>query len=572
MKTHDTAMNAPKAQRSGISLRIFFFLALVPTLVVLIALLYIVTSRQIDIRQECQRMLWTSFPELREQQRSSVNLERLRMLGTIVYNSTDSMARRKARIEAQTLSIDAAFEKVPQVRETMEQAFDMLRQMAAVRDKQRAFRVQLYAALGRIEQNQCELAKYMVEHPGVTDVGLQHNLVISFLELLNVQDVRNAIMGEDNLRMLQVKIAGLEAQARQSDLPESLKELYTRIEQQAYLFLQAYKAYFIEEKTVAALWQEFDISLRSLSEHNTLNAALGIETILQNSIALAVDVERVTWQGFMVLCATVLLGLFLVRNCICVPLFWLLHAIDAIRDGQSTTPSPRIFINELQYLSDAITNLNYYWTGLKAHSVKLESEKHLLEGLSIKDGLTDLHNRRYFDLMLQSMWADALAMQKPVALLMMDIDHFKNYNDTLGHPKGDMCLKQLASAFQTNILRPTDKVCRYGGEEFTLLLTCINVKGPLRVAERIHNGVRRLGIEHPASQVSPLVTLSIGIACYVPEEGDSAAMLVEWADRALYAAKKAGRNRTCVCTVTRNAQGEWEEALQEVVHGSDSVA
>lgn len=571
MKKSDNVQMPPETQqtRARMSLRSFIFVALVPTLVVLLALLYFVTRLQIDIRQECQNMLWKAFPQLIEQQRTAINMERLRMLGNIVFTSSDVSARRKARIEAQALTTDAAFEGSPKVRETMGLAFDRLKEIAAIRDNQRALRSQLYAAFERVAQVQDELSSYALEEPRACKVWPLTNVSAVFVELLTVQDIRTASMGGDRMQLLLAKLDSLEASSQDCAFPPRLQDANARMSQQVVRFSTAYKEFFTAEKNVQAVWHDFDIILRSLSDHIALNASVGIENMLQKSIDQARTVERITWQGFMLLCATALLGLFMMRNGVCVPLLGLTQAINAIRDGKIVPLSSRIFIKELQYLSDAIASLNFYWTSIQAHSVKLESEKHLLEGLSIKDGLTDLHNRRYFDLVLHTMWSEARAAKKPLALLMMDIDHFKNYNDTLGHPTGDTCLKQLANAFSTNILRPTDKVCRYGGEEFALLISCADVSGALRVAERIQHGVRRLGIEHPASEVGPLVTLSIGVACHVPEEDEEdPSILVEWADRALYAAKKAGRNRTCQCILSRDNQGDWVEHMEVIEHAN----
>lgn len=570
MKTNDQVQTTTEtnSSRTRMSLRSFIFVALVPTLVVLVALLSFVTHLQIDIRQECQNMLWKAFPQLIEQQRTAINIERLRMLGNIVFTSPDASTRRKARIEAQALTTDSAFEGSPKVRETMTLAFDRLQEIAAIRDSQRTLRAQLYGAFGRVAQVQAEFSSYALEDPRACKVWPMTNVSAAFVELLTVQDIRTASMGDERMQQLLAKLHSLESDSQDCVLPARLQDSHARMSQQILQFSSAYKEYFAAEKNVQAVWNDFDIVLRSLSDQLALNASVGIETMLQNNIEQARTAERITWQGFMLLCATALLGLFMIRNGVCVPLLRLTKAINAIRDGKEAALSSRIFIKELQYLSDAIASLNFYWTSIKAHSVKLEIEKHLFEGLSIKDALTDLHNRRYFDLVLHTMWEDARTSKRPLALLMMDIDHFKNYNDTLGHPAGDACLKGLATAFATNILRPTDKVCRYGGEEFALLISCANVSGALRVAERIHNGVRRLGIEHPASAVGPLLTLSIGVAYYVPEKDENPTMLVEWADRALYAAKKAGRNCTCQCILRRNSQGEWDEHLEVVAHGN----
>lgn len=560
------------AARSGISLRALFLLALIPSVLVLGGLLYMVTSRQADIREEGQSMLWTSLPLYMEQQRTSVNLERLRLLGNIVYMTMDPIARRKARIEAQALTTDAAFESAPNTRIALEQACEQLQNLASARDSQRGMRMQMYETVGRIESLHNQLLIASIRLPKAQALAQLPNFSATFLELLNVQDVSNVMAGEDNVTVIINKIASLEAKARGVGVPDSILTNYYRLEQQSYQFLRLYKEYFAAEKTITTAWQEFDVALRSLSDRITVNTAQGIESMLQNSIALAVGVERITWQGFVLLCATLIMGLFLIRNFVCVPVVWLINTIDTIRDGAEPQPEPKIFIYELQRLSNALVKLNSHWSLVKAHSLQLETERHVLEGLSIKDGLTDLYNRRYFDIQLNAIWTESMAEGSSVALLMMDIDHFKNYNDSLGHPKGDVCLQRLAQSFREKILRPTDKVCRYGGEEFALLLYNPSPGGALRLAARIHDGVRLLMLHHPASSVSDFVTLSIGVVTHSPSEGDTPHMLVEWADRALYAAKNAGRNRTFQCYLSKNADGTWCETLQEVGHGNNTLA
>lgn len=570
MSTNDEATRQAKSGPLGIRIpmRSFILLTLFPILLGLLALLYFVSSRQIDIRQECQYLLWSSFPKLMEQQRTAVNLERLRMMGNTIYNSADHGMRRKARIEAQALNTDAAFEGSPKVRESIALAYEKLRDMSVNRDKQRVLRLQLLASFSSVAQIQEELTTFALEQPKACAVWPLTNITPTFLDLLGMQDARVVSNGEERLQLLLNKINVFAPSAGQCVFPEGLKNVHERLEKHILQFLHSYQDLHTTEKKLTTLWQEFDITLRGLSDYISLNASVGIEKTLHRSIEMARDVERITWQGFMLLCVFVILGFFLLRAAVYLPLVWLIRAITSVNEGKGLLPAPRICIKELQNFADAIANLNCHWTGVKAHSAKLESEKLLLEGLSLKDALTDLHNRRYFDLMLTSMWDEALVTRRPIALLMMDIDHFKRYNDTLGHPQGDACLKDLAQAFSSNILRPTDKVCRYGGEEFVLLLNCNGVAAAMRVAERLHQGVHDLKITHPDSPVNPFVTLTIGVVCHVPEAGESASMLVDWADKALYVAKNGGRNCTGVCTLIQNEQGEKEEQMEVVTYVS----
>ncbi|MGB7085762.1 MAG: diguanylate cyclase, partial [Phormidesmis sp.] len=160
-----------------------------------------------------------------------------------------------------------------------------------------------------------------------------------------------------------------------------------------------------------------------------------------------------------------------------------------------------------------------------------------------KDELTQISNRRAFDRGLSQTWQRALVTRSTVAVLMCDVDFFKQFNDTYGHPEGDNCLQQVASAIQATAARRGDLVARYGGEEFAVVLWEADAAGAIRVAHRICAAVSALKIPHVASQASDWVTLSIGIAVDIPQSDRLSQQLVDKADQALYRAKTLGRNR-----------------------------
>lgn len=155
-------------------------------------------------------------------------------------------------------------------------------------------------------------------------------------------------------------------------------------------------------------------------------------------------------------------------------------------------------------------------------------------------------NRAYFDERLLEEVARARRHRQPLGVLMMDVDFFKRYNDTYGHPAGDACLKAVARAVGSVMVRRTDFVARYGGEELVALLPDTPVEGALLVAGRVVQAVRDMALAHAASDAAPVVTLSVGVASALPErETDAgfAAALLAQADTALYQAKHSGRNR-----------------------------
>lgn len=169
------------------------------------------------------------------------------------------------------------------------------------------------------------------------------------------------------------------------------------------------------------------------------------------------------------------------------------------------------------------------------------SQKHqadLLRSLAFKDGLTGIYNRRYFDHSLERQSSLSARNNAPLSLLMVDIDFFKRYNDTLGHLAGDDALRAVAELLQNCCNRPTDIAARYGGEEFAVLLPDTAEEGAVKIAKTILSEIEAANITHPDSELSYL-TVSIGIAVSVDGETSS---LLDLADKQLYLAKKLGRN------------------------------
>lgn len=163
------------------------------------------------------------------------------------------------------------------------------------------------------------------------------------------------------------------------------------------------------------------------------------------------------------------------------------------------------------------------------------------ETTALTDELTGLANRRGLNAALDKAWRRCLRGDKPLALVMLDIDFFKSYNDIHGHPAGDQCLALLGKILKRACARPDDVAARYGGEEFLLILPDTDLEGATRVAERIHDELRRRALAHPGSEFG-VVTLSSGIVGErAGASGDVADLLAE-ADRRLYAAKRDGRN------------------------------
>jgi len=173
----------------------------------------------------------------------------------------------------------------------------------------------------------------------------------------------------------------------------------------------------------------------------------------------------------------------------------------------------------------------------------LQAANQELQRLAHQDSLTQIANRRCFDLCLNQEWRRLMRESQPISLILCDVDFFKSYNDTYGHQAGDNCLRRIASAIATAIKRPSDIVARYGGEEFVIILPNTPALGALHIAEEIQLAVRALELVHTGSQISSYVTLSIGVTAVVPRAHISPMSLIAAADRALYKAKSSGRDR-----------------------------
>ncbi|MFC0229369.1 diguanylate cyclase [Serratia aquatilis] len=175
----------------------------------------------------------------------------------------------------------------------------------------------------------------------------------------------------------------------------------------------------------------------------------------------------------------------------------------------------------------------------------LKAQSDLLRQLVYLDGLTEVHNRRYFDIRLNQEWELASRHKTPLSLIIIDVDFFKKYNDLYGHLAGDDCLRIVAKAIGHTLKRPTDLVARYGGEEFACLLPNTELMGAVEVAEAIRLQVIKQAIPHADSSVLPFVSISLGVCCRRADGTGTLADFLLQADTQLYKSKANGKNQTC---------------------------
>lgn len=231
-----------------------------------------------------------------------------------------------------------------------------------------------------------------------------------------------------------------------------------------------------------------------------------------------------------------------------------------LKDDPATRDIPVIFVTALGAEADEAKGLkagaiDYISKPISPAIVKMRIHNHLelkrhrdfLADMAAIDGLTGIPNRRRFDETLHMEWHRAQRTGKPLSVLMIDIDHFKLYNDNYGHLQGDDCLRAVAQALAQVVHRGGDFVARYGGEEFVCILAETDAAGAQVVAERLLATVADQNIPHETSPVAPRVTISIGYCCASSVSGHSWDQLVGCADRNLYRAKQEGRNRVHIC-------------------------
>lgn len=187
----------------------------------------------------------------------------------------------------------------------------------------------------------------------------------------------------------------------------------------------------------------------------------------------------------------------------------------------------------------------------KQAEISFKKSNELLKKLVNTDGLTQISKCRYFDHYLEQEWSRLYKDQRPLSLILFDVDFLKEYNDIYGHQQGDDCLIQIAQGVKKSIYRADDLLARYGGgEEFAVILPDTNSEGAIIVAERIHQAIQSLNIPHLDSTVSDKITISLGIATLIPTIETQPSLLIRQADQALYWAKQEGRNQS-ICFVDR---------------------
>jgi diguanylate cyclase (GGDEF)-like protein len=261
-------------------------------------------------------------------------------------------------------------------------------------------------------------------------------------------------------------------------------------------------------------WAARDVLVKSVADDSQLKLLL----LLAGAIALSVGV----------------LFAWMITRSISYPLRDAVMVAQKVAGGELTTKVNVAGQDEVSELMLA----------LKEMVSCLHTANDQLQELSHMDGLTGVKNRAFFNERFDVEWRRAVRVPTTIAMLMLDIDHFKNVNDTFGHPGGDACLKQVAATIKQAVHRPGDDVFRYGGEEFAVILTNTDAAGATHIGEAIREQVAALQIDFDGKRIP--VTVSVGVSAIIPSQTDVSDRLIAQADKALYRAKHSGRNQVCI--------------------------
>ncbi|WP_191905909.1 GGDEF domain-containing protein [Nitrincola iocasae] len=374
-----------------------------------------------------------------------------------------------------------------------------------------------------------------------------NNIMFDIREMLNVRQLQRDLQQKVHQQLSEADytdlsffvgfFSAISVQAIQlQSLQNTLDRLKTRLTPDDYDSL-LYNIRFISDLNIQLDWLVDDTHQRieNLSSYLSSDAALKARLITRDigDDALKISNYFLILIGLLIFFSAIILFSF--QRLILRPVQDLVNGLRAI-EGQGEQPiklQPLCF-KELDTIRQSIEDYSRL-----AHSLQKANLE--LERLSQMDGLTGLANRRCLDQALDTEVGRSLRYHHPIAVLMIDIDHFKRLNDTYGHQLGDECLKEMARIFQQYTQRPGELAARFGGEEFTLIFPETTVEEALQIAETLHVECRKIALL-PDKSVS--LSVSIGIACFRIGVTDSADRLLKHADQALYEAKSAGRNCT----------------------------
>lgn len=470
------------------------------------------------------------LPGMLDSQRTVDNIGVLRSEAAMVFMAEDPRQRRAARLKTQALAAESVFETSSEITEFAKTVQELVRELDAARNSSDV-------ASDNLHRNELLLSAVLARLKMAA--GVTHTLEPTHGSRHVTSSVREKDMAR--YRKAQESFEPVLALCRSAGLSRAMQEDCALFQQELRLVGQAWSEKGLADQQALTIWKRLDVSLQDLSNavstEEFQRAHAGLE-------GLRVEARRMRigfYASLAFLAGIVLGGVIILHRHVLSPISLAARELHQIRFGLPSRPLPPVRIRELQQLLDLLPNLSGYLADLAARSGELEQEKNKYESLSLVDALTGVGNRRGFDARLAATGRGA-----PLSMLMIDVDLFKNYNDSLGHQAGDTCLAAVAGAMRGALYRREDMLFRYGGEEFAVILEDASAPQAMAVAQRIMKKIHELCLPHPASAAAPIVTVSIGVAVAGQEERCTDGELVERADKALYRAKALGRDRVCL--------------------------
>lgn len=461
------------------------------------------------------------LPGILEAQRTRTNLNMLRKQLAITYLAESPLERRRARLHAQALLAGMEHDPSP-VAGTVLKMEPRVRQLYAIC-------MAADEGLSRLHRHEMELMQALDRLERLTGQPLAGKVIFSHTGMDGVRHGRKAF------EEMQALLAPVDLLCAEAPGLEDICGLYG---QRRLALSEAWQEKLAADTQARALWQSLEDELLHLV--NVISSR-ELQRSLEEAESLSEATDYIVWSIFLFtlgVLALLLALLLLLRRDLLRPLVCIAGNLSRLRDGMQPEPVPAVRITELQEVVDIVPDIGGYLGSLKERSSRLEEEKDAYSRMSFMDSLTGIPNRRALDMRL----AELAGLRQAVSLIMLDVDLFKAYNDTLGHQEGDACLCRVAQTMRDCLRGGDREIFRYGGEEFAVVLDGVPPEHALHVAERLRQTVERLDITHPGSPVGH-VTISLGVAAVEELTPGTMPRLLEIADSALYSAKEHGRNR-----------------------------
>ena len=503
---------------------------------------FVLVKAQYNILSLAEQASRTLLPQVQTEVRTIINLERLKVFGEIVRGSPTPRERREALLAARILGMDAAYEQNPYLKEQVERVTTLIERMASYRNAQDSARQHLENELARLYRMPNAPAGNGNSLPNTPNPDA-HVLIELAQELHLLQNGLSQVPSYQDRLLLLDRFAGkLAAYTVRVHDPDTQARI-ARIEE----LLRTQRNILDADFNLNQDWQQASTILENLAQQRSAGAALSAaegSTIIAAHARQAMLLVTATLGGLILLFVA---ALYFFQRAIVKPILRVTVGLERARLSHGSVQLRRERIRELDNIARAAEEFGAALAQIRERSTALEREVHerqqaqaqLLE-LATTDSLTGLRNRRYFMHRAGEEFERARRYRLPLALLMLDADHFKAINDRYGHPIGDQVLQALARRGQ-ELLRDVDLFARIGGEEFAILLPQTDLDAARVVAERLRQRVASTPI---ATDQGPLtLTISLGLTGFDATVIDFDTLLRR-ADAALYRAKQNGRNRT----------------------------